>query len=177
MTHKQYFYVGSKPKSVQQLLRDPSPRSQITAQGDVVNWLRNRFDPESFTATFIIDVNEQLWIADQRSEHIVCARGEAVLAAGEITFTIDQGIVRVVEITNQSTGYCPEPESWDVVAAVLDQTGMQHPRIFTMICVFRRCITCSTTNIIKEELYECAVCGSPLSRTWNYGKTLGKKYL
>ncbi|BDA71358.1 hypothetical protein CAL7716_055240 [Calothrix sp. PCC 7716] len=58
--------------------------------------------------TVIIDVDEQLWIADRHSEHVQCARGQRVLSAGEITFTLASSNVLVSEVSNQSTGYCPE---------------------------------------------------------------------
>ncbi len=67
----------------------------------------------SFIATFIITLNEELLVAPRRSEHVACASGGPVLSAGEITF--DDNLV-VIEVTNQSTGFCPEPESWASVA-------------------------------------------------------------
>ncbi len=119
-------------------------------------------------ATFVIDTDFQLWIADRHSEHVVCAAGAEVVSAGEITFAIDREGVTVAEVTNQSTGYCPEPDSWPGVAVALDQVGIAHPPSFTTAYLFRRCDACGTTNIIKDGWFECAVCEAPLSEHWNY---------
>jgi hypothetical protein len=124
--------------------------------------------PAERCATFIIDPLEQLWIADRRSEHVACANGGDVLAAGEITFEAAQRGVIATEITNQSTGYCPEPSCWDVVARMLDQLGIRRPDFFTAAFDFRRCDHCHFINLIKEQVFECAVCGKPLNRNWNF---------
>jgi hypothetical protein len=58
-------------------------------------------------ATFIIATEEQLWVADRRSEHVACANGLDVLAAGEIIFERSGNRIHADEVTNQSTGYCP----------------------------------------------------------------------
>jgi hypothetical protein len=161
------------------LLQTPGPRTRISAPGDVLDWL-NLPDNQGFpvvTATFIIDVDEQLWIADRRSEHVVCARGEEVLAAGEITFQVVSGQIEVTDVTNQSTGYCPEPECWSVVSTILDRIGLAHPPAFTMAFVFRRCDQCGTINIVKDGVFECAVCQSVLSLEWNFAKAPHKRYL
>src|SRR5262249_29871568 len=120
------------------------------------------------TATFIIDIQEQLWIADQHSEHVVCAAGEDVLAAGEITFHLADKEIAASEITNQSTGYCPDPTSWAVVAEVLDRLQIAHPAGFTTKFVFRRCAACGAINVVKDDWFECALCQAPLSRDWNF---------
>jgi hypothetical protein len=120
------------------------------------------------TATFIIDLEEQLWLADRHSEHVVCAAGKPVLAAGELVFGLSGGRVWVVEATNQSTGYCPQPECWGVVASTLDRLGIEHPTAFTAVFIFRRCTTCRTINIVKDGVFECAVCQADLSTAWNF---------
>ena len=43
-----------------------------------------------------------------------------VLGAGEMTFVQAGADWRVAEVTNQSTGFCPDPDSWPAVAAALD---------------------------------------------------------
>src|SRR4051794_9504059 len=60
-------------------------------------------------ATFVVDERGVLLVADRRSEHVACAGGRAVLSAGEVFFRLT---AEVAEVTNQSTGYCPEPGSW-----------------------------------------------------------------
>jgi len=118
-------------------------------------------------ATFIIDTNEWLWIADRHSEHVGCADGGDVLAAGEIVFSRAADQIWIEEISNQSTGYCPEPESWVILSQVLGRLGMKYPSSFTAAFIFRRCDHCKTINIIKDDVYECAVCDAPLSQVWN----------
>ena len=74
---------------------------------------------------------------------------------------------RVMEVTNQSTGYCPEPECWSAVAATLDRLCIEHPPAFTVAFIFRCCASCDTINIVKEGVFECAVCEAELSRVWD----------
>ncbi len=76
-------------------------------------------------ATFIIEDAGWLHIADQRSEHVACAGGRPVRSAGEMTFTVRRGDVRVTWVTNQSTGYCPEPDSWPAVESALARAGIE----------------------------------------------------
>lgn len=122
----------------------------------------------TFTATFIIDTEERLWVADRHSEHVACADLQDVLAAGEITFERSSNDIQITEVTNQSTGYCPEPSCWDIVSEVLRRIKIEHPSHFTVAFEFRRCDQCGTTNIIKDAVFECSVCESPLSPVWNY---------
>jgi hypothetical protein len=119
-------------------------------------------------ATFIVDIAEQLWIADRHSEHVACANGQDVLAAGEMIFERNATQILVSDVTNQSTGYCPEPGCWEVIARVLDLLEISRPECLTVAFEFRRCNQCGTTNLIKENIFECAVCTSPLSQVWNY---------
>ncbi|MBA3531602.1 MAG: hypothetical protein H0T73_06785 [Ardenticatenales bacterium] len=165
-----YRYVG--PHDLRRLLDQPTPRCCIERPHDVRAWLEQSHRPGTtlyqVTVTFIIDGDERLWIADQRSEHVVCARGQAIYAAGEITFWLHQTQVDICEISNQSTGYCPEPGSWAVVTAVLERIGLPHPATWTVAYLFRRCQACETINLIKDDWFECAVCGVPLSEHWNF---------
>jgi hypothetical protein len=74
----------------------------------------------------------------------------------------------LAEATNQSTGFCPEPESWPAVAAALDRIGIPHPGRFTQEVVFRRCPACGQRNIVKEAWFACDVCGANLPLVWNF---------
>lgn len=167
---RQYVYVGSK--DILASLPQSSERICVHSDADVLSWIKNTRQSLNksvvVTATFIIDLQQRLWINDQRSEHVLCAAGQTVLSAGEMTFQVQKGQVEVVEVTNQSTGYCPEPESWWAVAAALDAAGLSHPSDFTTAYLFRRCDVCDTTNIIKDLWFECGVCQSPLSEKWNF---------
>lgn len=169
--YRRYTYVGSA--DVRQLVQKNLPRYLVQNPEDILRWIAETRQviqrDKTVIATFIIDVEQHLWINDRRSEHVVCAAGEDVLSAGEITFALHQRSVEVVEVTNQSTGYCPEPESWAAVSSVLKTIGLSPPSEFTTAFLFRRCDVCGTTNIVKEIWFECAVCQTALSHEWNYG--------
>jgi hypothetical protein len=118
--------------------------------------------------TFVVTEDGSLCVADRRSEHVACAGGAPVLAAGEITFHRVGSSVEAEEVTNQSTGYCPEPESWKAMAAALAQAGIRGPDRYTTEFVFRRCEHCGQINLVKEEIFECAVCECALPSGWNF---------
>ena len=90
------------------------------------------------------------------------AGGWDVLAAGEMTFVPAGSGWHVVEVTNQSTGYCPDPDSWPAVGRALDRLAVQHPGDFTDKVVFRRCPTCGERNIVREDDFTCGLCDSAL---------------
>ena len=167
---REYRYVGSSE------LRDLAPqtirRVQVRSAEDIQQWISATNQPcevdGTVVATFIVDTNGALWINDRRSEHVWCALGQNVLSAGEMTFDLPDQALEVVEVSNQSTGYCPEPNSWWAVEKALENTKIPHPPDFTMKFLFRRCDHCGTKNIIKEMWFVCAVCQSPLSETWNF---------
>jgi hypothetical protein len=170
MQSRQYKYVG--PEELRQRLRRESHCIHVSSVADLIPWMTS-FLPSGRTrgripATFIIDTSEQLWVADRHSEHVACANGQNVLAAGEMIFERHDSQILVAEVTNQSTGYCPEPECWEVIAGVLDRLEISRPECLTVAFEFRRCDQCGTTNLIKESVFECAVCDAPLSRTWNF---------
>lgn len=119
------------------------------------------------TATFVVDTSGRLRLADRHSEHVACAGGAPVLAAGEVALCIHEGCVAVEAVSNQSTGYCPEPESWPALASVLSNLNIEAPTGYTTVLVFRRCPRCGQINVIKDCLFECAVCGSLLPAFWN----------
>ena len=170
MRPRQYAYVG--PAEIKQCARREGHCIHVSNAAALIEWSA-AFLPSgralgSVPATFIIDTAEQLWVADRRSEHVACADGQAVLAAGEIIFDRTGNRIEAAEVTNQSTGYCPEPSCWSAVTRVLNRLGIPHPSYFTSVFEFRRCDRCDTTNLIKDAVFECAVCNSPLSQAWNY---------
>jgi len=164
-----YPYVGSE--SIRRAIPKTSHRLHVTNIEGLLRWLLDTHQPRerdgTVVVTFIIDAAGELWINDRRSEHVLCADGGDVLSAGEMTFAIQRASIEVVGVSNQSTGYCPEPESWPAVDRVLTALAIPHPENFTMICIFRRCETCQTLNLVKDDWFECAVCQSPLSTAWN----------
>jgi hypothetical protein len=142
----------------------------VRDEATVVTWLAANPDAETEGATFVVDPAGVLRIAPRRSEHVACAGGGAVLAAGEIRFArLAGGRVEVVEVSNQSTGYCPDPDCWPAVAAALAAAGIRAPTGFTSACVFRRCGACGQTNLVKEAWFVCATCDAELPATWNFG--------
>ena len=162
-----YHYVG--PAHLAKLASSVSPRLHVADAATLSDWIALHSNG-TLTVTFVV-LPDGLWVADRNSEHVACARGAPVLSAGEMTFVVDRRrrSVEVEYVTNQSTGYCPEPASWPAVAAALDASGVAHPGGFSAEMTFRRCPRCGSTNIVKDGWFECAVCGADLPAEWNYG--------
>jgi hypothetical protein len=166
---KLYRYVG--PEAVRSRSASAVGGIRIGSPGDLRTWLGERRASGasgSIAATFVIDADGRLRLADRRSEHVACAGGESVLSAGEMFFSVKGEIIAVEEVTNLSTGYCPEPESWPVVAEALDRLGVARPGRFTAEFIFRRCPGCGERNVVKDGWFVCAVCGGELPVEWNF---------
>lgn len=167
---RQYHYVG--PPDIKARVAGRPAGTRITSVADIRDWDRGtgqRPAPDGLVAaTFVIDIEGGLLLADRRSEHVACAGGGPVLSAGEMFFLVEANRVEVAEISNQSTGFCPEPESWAAVAAALDRIGVVHPVRFTTVIVFRRCEKCGERNVVKEGWFVCGVCGADLPAEWNF---------
>ncbi len=114
------------------------------------------------TLTYIVDQRGMVWVAERHVEHIACARGEPVLAAGELTVDLSVKEFEILAATNQSTGYCPEPECWHALAEALDAAGLDRPDGFEYAFRFGRCRKCRSITVIKEDDFSCAECGSEL---------------
>jgi hypothetical protein len=115
-----------------------------------------------------VDLRGILRLAPRRSEHVACAGGERVPAApGEIGFGREGEVWVVDEVSNQSTGYCPDVTSWTAVSAALRRAGLEHPPAFTHAVVFRRCTGCREVGIVREGDYVCVFCGCDLPVEWN----------
>lgn len=69
---------------------------------------------------------------------------------------------------SDSTGYCPDLDSWAAVAAALDAAGLRRPAGFTQQYAFRRCLRCGERNVVKEDDFACAVCDADLPTEWNF---------
>ena len=166
---RHYLYIG--PADIRRAVAAAPAGTTITSYHDLDAWTRNAqsWPPRTDTliATFVVNEAGFLCLADRHSEHVACARGQPVLSAGEITLVRSRDGWEVSEISNQSTGYCPEPESWPSVAYALDSIGIPHPDYFTALCIFRRCLNCRQIAIVKDDVYRCEVCGSELPKTWN----------
>lgn len=166
-----YHYVGSK-RIAQRVGATPAGM-RVRCAADVVAWGKASGQDlvnGCVIATFVIDANGELLIADRHSEHVVCAGGRPVRSAGEMTFALGDG-VEVFEVSNQSTGYCPEPESWSAVAEALSRAGLAGPDGFARSCAFRRCEGCGSMNLVKGGVFECGVCGGELPATYNVQDT------
>jgi len=166
-----YFFVGSK--ELEARVEEKYEGKKINQIKDIYQWIKEsnqRIENENIIATFIVNEQEELVISDRHSEHVMCAGGRNVLSAGEITFNFEKKNIFVSEITNQSTGYCPKTTSWEIVNITLSKIGIEHPKYFTKAYEFRYCENCQTKNLIKEEIYQCAVCNSDLDFEWNIYK-------
>jgi hypothetical protein len=166
MRTRRYHYVGPAE------LRDVAIASDILAvhSREVLDgWLSERDGGElAEPFTFVVDLDVTLRLAPRRSEHVALARGRDVLAAGEITFASTEVGWYIVEVTNQSTGYCPDPDSWPAVAAALDRVRVRHPGNFTHAIIFRRCPSCRERNIVRDHEFTCALCDGVLPAQWNF---------
>lgn len=167
MTHpSRYRYVG--PAELRH--QPPSPEAVTVDSSAVLDrWLagRARAEPDE-TVTFVVTLDGSLRVAPRRSEHVALAAGRDVLAAGEMMFTREAGAWRVLAVTNQSTGYCPDPDCWTAVRKALDRLGLRHPGDFTAKLVFRRCPSCGERNIVRDGDFTCAMCDSVLPTHWNF---------
>lgn len=162
---RRYRYVG--PAEV----RDRIAVDAVAVDGpaSLDGWLAGRDRGElAEPVTFVVDLDGVLRLAPRRSEHIALAGGRQVFAAGEMSFASTGMGWRVAAVTNQSTGYCPDPDCWPAVASALDRVGVPHPGGFTDRVTFRRCPVCGERNIVRDEDFTCALCGSALPTQWNF---------
>ena len=155
---RRYKYVG--PDEIRKSLRlDSQP---IRSKENLIEILEtldfSKSESSETTVTFVIDVDGFLRLAHRRSEHVVCAGGEEVLSAGEMTFRWNSKGLGVESVSNQSTGYCPEPESWVAVQLALERLGIDSPKWFSPEFIFRRCPQCDQTNLVKDSHFYCGVC-------------------
>ena len=167
MPHRRYQYVG--PEHVRIAAETAEHGAEIRSPDDLARWLHeHRAEREAGTtvATFVIAPDGCLRIASRRSEHVACAGGQPVLAAGEMAFDTEG---RVTAVSNLSTGYCPEPESWPAVAEALDRARVPRPQRYTNEFVFRRCPECGERNLVKDSFFVCALCDADLPDDWNFG--------
>lgn len=167
---KRYSYVG--PEDILTKAAGASPGVKIESSRDLKDWLQKtaqKPNPEGrFAITFVIDAKGFLRVADRGSEHVACAAGGPVLSAGEMFLMPVADGLRLEDVSNQSTGFCLEPESWSVVAMALDWIGLQHPGRFTQEIVFRRCPACGERSIVKDAWFVYGLCGADLPARWNF---------
>ncbi|MEO1646441.1 MAG: hypothetical protein AAFR67_14715, partial [Chloroflexota bacterium] len=150
---KLYKYVGLS--KIRDDLPKKSSRQKVLSAENVREWLNTYARKPDYEnvhiVTFIVSLDGFLWINERRSEHVLCANGQPPLSAGEMSFAMDDDDIIVVGVTNQSTGYCPEPSSWIAVETALSKTDIVHPVGFDPAYDFRLCDTCETINIVKDS--------------------------
>ncbi|WP_435022458.1 hypothetical protein TA3x_000090 [Tundrisphaera sp. TA3] len=170
MNPRHYGYVG--PEAIRLRVAASPPGQGIGSLRELNRWAAANKPSTSpagqLVATFVVALDGRLCLADRHSEHIACSGGQPVLSAGEMFFEWTGRGVSVVEVSNQSTGFCPEPESWPAVAAALDRLGVDHPGEFTTQVIFRRCPSCGERNLVKDDVFECQICGAGLPCEWNF---------
>jgi hypothetical protein len=167
---RSYRYVG--PVELKAAVRPGSGGFRVRSAADFDGWIAGRPAAElAEPFTFVVDVDGVLRLAPRRSEHVACAGGDMVLGAGEISFVHEEGRWAVGEISNHSTGYCPDVSSWSAVARALDAVALGRPSGFTHEVVFRRCPGCQERNIVREGDYVCVFCGGDLPAAWNVDPT------
>jgi hypothetical protein len=168
MGQRSYHYVG--PEAVRIAAASSPAGSPICARAQLDAWLAEHAadrDRGLVPATFVVTDDGVLRIASRRSEHVACAGGGDVLAAGEMFFST-AAEARLVAVSNLSTGYCPESTSWPAVAAALERAGVAHPGAYTSAFDFRRCPACGERNLVKDSYFVCAICDAELPAIWNF---------
>ena len=161
---RQYHYVG--PERIRERVRDHPPGAPVPSAAALTAWMRAE-GASALIVTYTVGTDRLLRVADRHSEHVACAGLRPVLAAGEMTVEVWAGAPEVVEVSNLSTGYCPEPACWAAVAESLDRAGIPHPGVLTAEYEFRRCERCGQRNVVKDEWLFCS-CGAALPETWNF---------
>ena len=146
----------------------------VASAADFEAWAAGRAPGEwDEPFTYVVGTDGLLRLAPRRSEHVACAGGASVLAAGEMAFGrtgSGGGRWAVTEVSNLSTGYCPDLYSWQAVGEALDRAGFERrdrPDDFTHPIVFRRCVSCRERNVVRDDFFVCAVCGADLPAVWN----------
>jgi hypothetical protein len=160
-----YRYVG--PKDLMSLATSDIARCEPRDPAELLRWLREQGLTAPMTLTYVVTADGALRVSPRNAEHVACARGESVVAAGELTLGVVQDHLHVQGVTNQSTGYCPEASCFLEVASALKRLGLEPPTELTHEFIFRRCTSCQTIAIVKEDDFECASCGAELPRSWN----------
>ncbi|MEU3510640.1 hypothetical protein ABZ733_22610 [Streptomyces longwoodensis] len=158
-------YVG--PVDLLHAVRPGSGGRSIGSAAAFAGWIAEQAAAElSEPFPLVVGTDGVLRPAPRRSEHVMCAGGETMLSAGEIGFVREAGHW-VAEVSNHSTGYCPDESSWPAVARALDDIGLRRPPGFTHPVVFRRCPRCQEHAIVREGHFVCVFCGAESPDTWN----------
>lgn len=163
MEHE-YRYVGSA--EIRKQADAPIERFHPRSLRELHQWMAHR-SLRHATFTYVVTLDSRLLLSARGTEHVALAQGANVRGAGELSLEIPRGLVQLTSVTNQSTGYCPEPSCWPHVKAALEAVGIAPPNGFTHEFHFRRCTRCHTINLLKPEFPDCPVCGEQLPEQWN----------
>lgn len=80
-----YRYVG--PDEIRAAVRPDSEGRVIRSTADLAAWVTERGEAEAEEPyTYVVGLDGLLRLAPRRSEHVACAGGHPVLAAGEMAF-------------------------------------------------------------------------------------------
>ena len=161
-----YAYVG--PAHILEAALGAPVGPAIRCRDDLLVWLKTAHhhdDDSPGWATYVVDLGGTLRLAHRRTEHVACAGGESVLAAGEVEFALDG---EVQFLSNNSSGYCPDVACLPAVLRALRVAGAGAPDAFTVSVPFRRCDACGERCTVKDNFYFCDLCEAPLSEAWNF---------
>ncbi|QSQ14692.1 hypothetical protein [Myxococcus landrumensis] len=160
-----YPYAG--PEEIRRHCIAAPPGALIRALPDLHAWLASHPDALIEGSTYVVDLRACLRLSPRRSEHVACAGGEDVLAAGEMGFFAHARGASVTAVSNLSTGYRPDVSCWDAVAESLARAGLSAPPGFTTSVHFRRCPACGESTLVKEQWFVCTFCDADLPLEWN----------
>lgn len=166
VSSRRYAYVG--PAHILDAACNAPAGAAIRCRDDLFAWLttaHHHDDDSPGWATYVVDLGGTLRLAHRRTEHVACAGGEGVLAAGEVEFALDG---EVLFLSNNSSGYCPDLACLPAVLRALRVAGAGAPQQFTVSVLFRRCEACGERCTVKDSFFFCDLCDAPLSREWNF---------
>jgi hypothetical protein len=158
-----YPYIG--PDALRRSLIGAAEGERITSESSLREWIAKNPDGLREGCTFVVGLDGVLRLAPRRSEHVACAGATEVLAAGELRFALGPR-VKLIEASNQSTGFCPDVDCWSDVERALS-FGVILPSGFTRPIIFRRCPRCAQVNLVKEQWFCCVFCDADLPLAWN----------
>ncbi|MFI9584543.1 hypothetical protein ACIHCQ_22510 [Streptomyces sp. NPDC052236] len=156
------------PAEIRAAVRPGSEGRLIRTLRDFEEWVSEQaLDELAEPFTYVIDTSEDLWLdrGAVSTSRALGAGGCLVRERSPSAVAATAGAVS--EVSNQSTGYCPDLGSWPAVADALDRVGLGRPDGFTYEVVFRRCVGCGEINVVREDDFVCVFCGGGLPASWN----------
>lgn len=126
----EYRFIGSRD-----MLLRAKKGNTIRACGSEIIKYGESFEmvDETYPHTYVILPNGKFYLGDRRTEHVNVARGENVLAAGEVVFWRNYRALQVKYINNRSNGYYPGSESEKHLEDSLKEIVDEPPTRFTEV--------------------------------------------